>query len=282
MTDPALSLEAVTKVYGEGDVAVRAVTDATLTVASGQTVLIMGPSGSGKTTLLSMAGALMRPTAGHIWLGNEDVTALSERQLPTVRLRRLGVIFQQFNLLENLTAVENVRIVMETAGSPRPAARERANDLLRELRMSHRADSRPDQLSGGEKQRVAMARALANDPPLILADEPTANLDSRTGYQAMHMLELLASERDKAVVIVTHDDRIADIADRVYWLEDGRLTDDRPVGVQLATDPVCGMAINIGRAAGRRSIGDQCYYLCSDLCLDRFDAQPERYSANKP
>lgn len=280
MSDPALALEGVTKVYGEGDVAVNAVTDATLTVSSGQTVLVMGPSGSGKTTLLSMAGALTRPTAGRIWLGDDEVTSLSERQLPAVRLRRIGVIFQQFNLLENLTAEENVRIVMEAAGLPRNTARERANDLLSELKMSHRADARPDQLSGGEKQRVAIARALANDPPLILADEPTANLDSRTGYQAMHMLELLASERNKAVVIVTHDDRIADVADDVYWLEDGRLTDDRPVGVKLATDPVCGMTINIERAAGHRTVGDHGYHLCSDLCLDRFDTQPERYSAN--
>jgi putative ABC transport system ATP-binding protein len=278
MSDPALRLDGVTKVYGEGDVAVHAVTDATLTVASGQTVLIMGPSGSGKTTLLSMAGALMRPTTGRIWLGANDVTALSERRLPTLRLRRLGIIFQQFNLLENLTAVENVRIVMEAAGTPRSSASRRAHALLSELRLSERADARPDQLSGGEKQRVAIARALANDPPLILADEPTANLDSRTGYQAMHMLELLASERGKAVVIVTHDDRIADIADRVYWLEDGTLADDRPAGVQLATDPVCGMTINIERAAGYRDAGDQCYHLCSDLCLDRFDAQPERYA----
>lgn len=280
MTAPALSMKAVTKVYGEGDVAVRAVTDAALTVAAGQTVLIMGPSGSGKTTLLSMAGALLKPSHGRIRIAGNDVTALTEKQLPALRLRHLGFIFQTFNLLENLTAAENVRIVMDAAGTPRRRADERVRDLLADLRLSHRADALPEQLSGGEKQRVAIARALANDPPLILADEPTANLDSRTGYQTMHMLELLAAERGKAVVIVTHDDRIADVADRIYWLEDGHLTDHRPAGAQLATDPVCRMSINTERAAGERTIGEHRYYFCSALCLDRFDAEPDRYSGS--
>jgi putative ABC transport system ATP-binding protein len=211
-------------VYGEGEVAVHAVTDVSLAVERGQSVLIMGPSGSGKTTLLSMAGTLMRPTSGRIRLGGDEVTALGERRLPALRLRGIGFIFQLFNLLENLTASENVRIVMEAAGTPRGSADHRARALLGEVGVGHRADALPERLSGGEKQRVAIARALANDPPLVLADEPTANLDSGTGYRTMRMLQRLATERNKAVVIVTHDDRIADIADRVYWLEDGRLT----------------------------------------------------------
>lgn len=279
MAVPSLRLEGVSKIYGEGEVAVRAVVDADLSVEPGQTVLIMGPSGSGKTTLLSMAGALLRPTAGRIWLGGDEVTAMTEKQLPDLRLRRVGFIFQMFHLLENLTAVENVRLVMEAAGSSRAAATKRARELLDDLRLSHRADVLPERLSGGEKQRVAIARALANDPPLILADEPTANLDSRTGYQAMHMLELLAAERQKAVVIVTHDDRIADIADHIYWLEDGQLADHRPTGAQLTTDPVCRMTINIERAAGFRTIGDRQYHFCSDLCLERFDDEKTRYTA---
>ncbi|HZA75186.1 MAG TPA: ABC transporter ATP-binding protein [Acidimicrobiales bacterium] len=237
MSDTALRLEAVTKVYGEGDIAVHAVTDVTLAVEPGETVLIMGPSGSGKTTLLLMAGTLLRPSSGQVVLDGEEVSALSEKQLPALRLRRIGFVFQLFNLLENLTAAENVSIVMEAAGTRRRLARQQACDLLRELRLDTRADARPETLSVGERQRVAIARALANDPPLILADEPTANLDARTGHQTMEVLQQLASERNKAVVIVTHDSRIADVADRVYWLEDGRLS-HRPVGAQIATDPL--------------------------------------------
>lgn len=278
MSEIALSLEAVTKVYGEGDVAVHAVSDVTLNVESGQTVLIMGPSGSGKTTLLSMVGALLRPTSGRVMLGDDEVSALSEKELPALRLRRIGFIFQLFNLLENLTAAENVRIVMEAAGTPRRVAQRQVHDLLGELRLNKRADARPETLSAGERQRVAIARALANDPPLILADEPTANLDARIGYQTMHALELLAAERNKAVVIVTHDDRIADVADRVYWLEDGRLSDQRPAGAQLAKDPVCGMRINAERAVATRAVGAHRYHLCSELCLARFDADPGRYT----
>lgn len=235
MGDTSLRLQAVSKVYGEGDAAVHAVTDVTLAVEPGETVLIMGPSGSGKTTLLLMAGTLLRATTGQIMLEDEDVSALGEKHLPALRLRRIGFIFQLFNLLENLTAAENVSIVMDAAGTPRRLARQHARDLLHELRLDKRADARPDTLSAGERQRVAIARALANDPPLILADEPTANLDARTGHHTMHMLQQLASERNKAVVIVTHDGRIADVADRVYWLEDGRIS-HRPASPQLATD----------------------------------------------
>ncbi len=223
-TEAALRLDHVTKVYGEGAEAVTAVTGASLRVDPGEVVLVMGPSGSGKTTLLAMCGALLRPTAGRVWVGGADVTALTEKQLPHLRLSRVGFVFQAFNLLANLTVLENVRIVPELAGLGRARADLRARELLDELTLGPRLHFLPDKLSAGEKQRVAIARSLANDPPLVLADEPTGNLDSKAGAQVMRLLEALARERGKAVVCVTHDGRIEGIADRVLWLEDGRLS----------------------------------------------------------
>lgn len=243
----ALRLDHASRRFGNGGAVVTAVDDVSLEVAAGELVLVMGPSGSGKTTLLAMCGALLRPTSGRIWVGDSEVSALGERALPELRLRHIGFIFQSANLLTNLTAAENVRIVLDAAGMPRRAANERARELLDSLRLSGRADSRPDELSGGERQRVAIARALANDPPLLLADEPTANLDSRTGYQLMHTLELLAKERGKTVVIATHDNRIADVADRVTWLEDGQLSEQPPDGRDAVLDPVCRMRIDASR-----------------------------------
>jgi putative ABC transport system ATP-binding protein len=274
---PALRVQDITKIYGEGPGAVRAVDGASLEVAAGELVLVQGPSGSGKTTLLAMCGALLQPTNGCIRLDGIEITALSERRLPEVRLRRVGFIFQSANLLANLTAIENVRIVLEASGRSRRDADRRARDLLGELRLSSRLDALPEKLSGGERQRVAIARALAHDPPLLLADEPTANLDSRAGYQLMHTLELFAKEHAKTVVAVTHDHRIEDIADRVLWLEDGRLSDRPPNEAELAVDPVCGMTINAIRAAAQRDVDGQTYFFCSDICVERFDATPERF-----
>ena len=186
-------------------------------------------------------------------------------------------MFQTANLLANLAAVENVEIVMRAAGMTAGDAARRARQLLSDLQLEHRLELLPEQLSGGERQRVAIARALANDPQLILADEPTANLDSRTGYQLMHTLEVLAREQGKTIVAVSHDQRIEDVADRVLWLEDGELA-DRPRGdAPLARDPVCGMTINVHRAAGERSVAGTRYVFCSDLCLERFDADPRRF-----
>jgi putative ABC transport system ATP-binding protein len=218
-----LRLDSVTKVYGDVEARVTAVDDVSLDVAPGEIVLVMGPSGSGKTTLLSMCGALLRPTTGRIWIDDLEIAHLARRRLPAVRASSVGFVFQMFNLLENLTALENVRIVMGAAGWSGKEADRRAREILAALKMSGRLTWLPDKLSGGEQQRVAIARALANDPPLILADEPTGNLDSRTGYEVIHMLRDLANERGTTVVIVTHDRRIMDVADRVLWLQDGQI-----------------------------------------------------------
>jgi putative ABC transport system ATP-binding protein len=278
---PTLRLDGVSKTFGESEAAVRAVRDVSLTVEEGELVLVMGPSGSGKTTLLAMCGALLRPDTGTVWVGDTELTDMSERELPDIRLRRVGFVFQSASLLANLTAVENVRVVLEAAGvAPREADR-RARARLDELRLSHRPDVLPEKLSGGERQRVAIARALANEPPLLLADEPTANLDSRSGYQLMHTLERLVRDRGKTVVAVSHDHRIEDVADRVLWLEDGQLSDRPPEAGRSTRDPVCGMMIDASRAAGDREAGGRRFWFCSDICLERFDAEPQRYAASQ-
>ncbi len=224
-----LELKNVSKVYGSGHTAVRAVKSVSLQVRPGEIVLIMGPSGSGKTTLLSMAGLLLRPTEGEVFVAGQKVNGLSQREIAALRLRKLGFVFQAYNLLSALTARENVEIVMNLAGVRGKDARERAEELLTMLGLGDRLNHLPADLSGGEKQRVAIARALANEAPLILADEPTGNLDSKTGREVMELLCCgLGRDQGRAIVIVTHDHRLKEIADRVLWLEDGELTDDVP------------------------------------------------------
>jgi putative ABC transport system ATP-binding protein len=218
-----LRLDDVSKVYGSNSQEVSAVVDVSLAVKPGEFVLIMGPSGAGKSTLLQICGALLRPTTGSVWLDGNEVTALTEQQLPAIRLSKVGFVFQAFQLLANLTALENVRIVIEASGRGKADADDRARGLLGELSLEGRLQAKPATLSGGEKQRVAVARALANDPPLILADEPTGNLDSHTGAAVMRLLDGAVRERGKSVVCVTHDHRVRDVADRVLWIEDGKL-----------------------------------------------------------
>ncbi len=233
MTHSTLQVSHVSKRYGSGVTEVVAVKDVSLSVAPGEIVLIMGPSGSGKTTLLSMLGALLRPSTGEIRLNGDVISALRENRLPDIRLRKFGFIFQDFNLLSALTALENVAIVAELAGARRKEARRKATELLSDLGLGERLNFLPEKLSGGEKQRVAIARALVNDPALILADEPTANLDSKIGHEIMRLLRRIAKEQNRSVVIVSHDQRIKDIADRVLWLEDGQFKEM----VTIATDP---------------------------------------------
>ena len=265
MSALALEVRDVTKRFGNGDAEVTAVDGVSLAVEQGEVVLIMGPSGSGKTTLLSMMGALLRPSQGSIVLDGTEISALSEGRLPDIRLRRFGFIFQDFNLLSALTVLENVAIVAELAGATRRVARSKAEAILTQLDLAARLDFLPEKLSGGEKQRVAIGRALVNDPALILADEPTANLDSKIGHGIMRLLRAIAKEQGRSVVIVSHDERVRDIADRVLWLEDGHFKDM----VTMATDPVCGMSIERERSVSVERDGEW-FFFCSRGCRDEY------------
>jgi putative ABC transport system ATP-binding protein len=271
MSTSTLQITNVTKRYGSGTTEVTAVFDVTLSVAPGEIVLIMGPSGSGKTTLLSMLGALLKPTEGEIHLNGDAISALAENRLPDIRLRQFGFIFQDFNLLSALTALENVAIVAELSGSKNKAAQEKAKGLLIELGLAERLNFLPEKLSGGEKQRVAIARALVNDPALILADEPTANLDSKIGHEIMRLLRNIAKEQGRSVVIVSHDQRIKDIADRVLWLEDGQFKEM----VTMAIDPVCKMTVEKEKSLSAEW-RDKVYYFCAKGCQEEFIRETER------
>jgi len=217
-----LEVHGLTKVFGSGRAAVRAVDGLSLKVRRGELVLVMGPSGSGKTTLLTLIGGLLRPTSGIVRVNGLEITSLKERQLTKFRRHYLGFIFQSFNLLESLNARENVEAALNFAGVGGRRARKRAVQLLSDLGMADRLRARPRTLSGGERQRVSIARALANDPQLILADEPTANLDSRHGHEVVELLHDIARQQQRTIIIVSHDHRIRDVADRVFWLQDGR------------------------------------------------------------
>ena len=272
MTAATLEVNQVTKRYGSGTIEVAAVRDVSLSVAPGEIVLIMGPSGSGKTTLLSMLGALLKPSAGEIRLNGDVISAMKENRLPEIRLQKFGFIFQDFNLLSALTALENVAIVAELAGVKGPEARRKAKELMTGLGLGERLNFLPEKLSGGEKQRVAIARALVNDPALILADEPTANLDSKIGHEIMRLLRVIAKEQGRSVVIVSHDQRIKDIADRVLWLEDGRFKEL----VTMAEDPVCRMAVERENGISTEWNGGT-YYFCSRGCRAEFLESPAAF-----
>jgi putative ABC transport system ATP-binding protein len=233
----------------------------------------MGPSGSGKTTLLSMLGALHKPTKGEIWLDGEILSTLAENRLSGIRLHKFGFIFQDFNLLSALSALENVALVAELTGVKRSAARKKAAALLTELGLGERLDFLPEKLSGGEKQRVGIARAMVNDPVLILADEPTANLHSSIGHEIMSLLRRIAKEKAHSMIIVSHDQRIKEMADRVLWLEDGQFKDR----LAMATDPVCGMALDREKAVIAKRNGQTCYF-CSCDCHNRFLEDPLRFT----
>lgn len=268
-----LAVRNLTKTYGEGDLAVAAVRHIDLDIAAGEVVLIMGPSGSGKTTLLLMLGAMMRPSSGSITVGGVDLATAPERTLPPLRARHFGFVFQDFNLLSALSAVENVELACNLAGIHGRVARERAADLLTRLGLGDRLGFKPDQLSGGEKQRVAIARALANDATVILADEPTANLDSAHGREIARLLRELATNDDRSVVIVSHDERLRDIADRVLWLEDGQFAE---IAAKV-TDPVCEMAVET-TSPHRVDHDGRSWWFCSAHCRDEFVEDPDRFA----
>jgi putative ABC transport system ATP-binding protein len=223
-----LELRGISKVYGRPPREVLAVKDVEMVANEGEVVLVIGPSGSGKTTLLNIAGCLSKPTSGTVDMMGQRISDMKEKQLSEVRLRHIGFVFQSFNLLAPLTAEENVVMPMDIAHSHRTDARQYARQLLDELGMRDMAGRRAPQLSGGEQQRVAIARALANKPELLLADEPTANLDSRTGHKVMEILSSAVARKEAlALVVVTHDSRVLDFADRVLLMEDGRLSEQK-------------------------------------------------------
>jgi putative ABC transport system ATP-binding protein len=229
-----IQIRNLTKTYGEGAAAVRALCGVDLDVRAGEVLMLMGPSGSGKTTLISIMGCILTASEGSVLVNGREVVGLPQRELPQVRLDNFGFIFQGFNLFPALTVRENVEIALDLKKIRGAAARNRAMHLLEQVGLADKAKQHPANLSGGQKQRVAIARALAGDPPIILADEPTASLDSASGHTVTQILSGLAKDRNRAVVIVTHDPRVLDAADRVVRIEDGRIAAEVPKDELLA------------------------------------------------
>jgi putative ABC transport system ATP-binding protein len=221
---PFLELRRVSKVYGSGAAEVRALQEVDLAVDGGELVAVMGPSGSGKSTLLTIAGSLEEPTGGDVLVGGSALSGMTRNQRARLRRRSIGFVFQDFNLLAGLTAVENAALPLELDGVRQPAARAAGLAALKELGLAGRAARYPDELSGGERQRVAIARAVVGDRRLLLADEPTGALDSVNGEGVMRLLRA-ACKRGVAGVVVTHDAQLASWADRVLFLRDGRVVD---------------------------------------------------------
>ncbi|NEQ27488.1 MAG: ABC transporter ATP-binding protein [Microcoleus sp. SIO2G3] len=219
----AIAASHVGMVYQSGSQRYQALYDIDLAVCEGDVQLLMGPSGSGKTTLLSILGGILTPTMGSVRLLGQEITKLSKSQLARFRLEHIGFIFQEGNLFPALTAAENVEVALNLKGIHRHTARREAIGLLEQVGLENKANSLPKDLSGGQKQRVAIARALAGNPQLILADEPTAALDSHSGHAVINLLRRLAKESSRTVLMVTHDPRIVDVADRVTYVEDGKI-----------------------------------------------------------
>ena len=224
-----LTFNEVTKTYTEGETPVQAVRAVSFVIPAGQFVAVMGASGSGKSTILNLVGMLDRPTSGTYTLETTDVSSLSDNAMSEIRCRRIGIVFQSFNLFSQFSVFENVCTPMRYARVPPAAMEARAHELLDRLGLGHRLKHRPSQLSGGERQRVAIARALANDPPLVLADEPTGNLDEKTGNDVMRIRTGLV-DSGRTVVMVTHNPAYERIVDRVIRLHDGLIVEDRPGG----------------------------------------------------
>jgi putative ABC transport system ATP-binding protein len=220
-----LLLQNISKVYGDGDTSVKVLDQITLEVKAGEFVAVVGPSGAGKSTFLSIAGALLSPSSGQIWIGDQEISKLPEKKLNQIRLDKIGFVFQSANLIPYLTVIDQLILIGELSGKPRKESRDKAEKLLRELGLGHRLHHYPDSLSGGERQRVSIARAWMNDPEIILADEPTASLDSERGRSVVEMLADEVKQRGKAAVMVTHDYRMLDLCDRIVYIEDGKLSE---------------------------------------------------------
>jgi putative ABC transport system ATP-binding protein len=215
--------EELTKIYRQDSIEVAALKEVSLEIAAGEFTALVGPSGSGKSTLLNLLGGLDRPTSGHLWIGGEELDALSGQQLAALRLRRIGFVFQSYNLIPVLSALENVEYVMLLQGVPDGPRRERATAILADVGLSGLEHRRPGELSGGQQQRVAVARAIAAEPALVLADEPTANLDSATGAALMDLMRQLNEDKGVTFVFSTHDAMVMERARRLVRLRDGRV-----------------------------------------------------------
>jgi putative ABC transport system ATP-binding protein len=233
---PIIQAENLTKVYGHGETAVTALDHARLSVEAGEFVAVMGPSGCGKSTLLHLLGGLDRPSAGHVLIDGHNLTDLSDAELTRLRRRKMGFVFQFFNLIPVLDATENAALPLTLDGRPMAQARARAAEWLERVGLGNKLSSRPDQLSGGQQQRVAVARALVAEPSLILADEPTGNLDTHASDEIAGLLRQVSDEWGRAVVMVTHDPRIAAYADRIIFLKDGTIVDDTRLDGQRETN----------------------------------------------
>lgn len=277
-SDSILQASHLTKCFGSGTSEVRAVDDVSLNIKQNEMVLIMGPSGSGKTTLLSMLGALLSPTSGEIIIDGADVSVMNDAQVCTLRAQKIGFIFQAFNLMEALSVEENILFPAQLSAKGIREAKGRLDGLLQRLGLTSRRNAMPKTLSGGEKQRVAIARALINQPPILLADEPTGNLDSHKGQEVMMILHDIARDDNCAVLMVTHDPRVEEIADRVLWLEDGALRDRKSENHSWAQDPVCGMRVDEWTATLEGKYQNQRYVFCSTRCQERFENDPETYT----
>jgi putative ABC transport system ATP-binding protein len=228
--------ENLTKTYGSGSTAVTALERVSVSIGSGEFVTVMGPSGCGKSTLLHLIGGLDRPTEGRVFLEGQDIYAMKDDQLTELRRRKIGFIFQFFNLLPMLTAAENTALPLILDGVSPADARSQAGEWLERLNLGDRLDHHPDQLSGGQQQRVAIARALTSEPSLILADEPTGNLDSHASDEIAGLLRKVADEWERSIFMVTHDPRIAAYADRIIFLKDGKMVEDAQLNGATAKD----------------------------------------------
>ncbi|OKA26463.1 ABC transporter ATP-binding protein [Bacillus cereus] len=218
-----LKLDKVSKVYGEGNTEVTALHPISLDVKAGEFIGIVGPSGSGKSTLLSIAGALLSPSKGDIYIREQNITKLSEKEMTDIRLKKIGFIFQFANLVPYLNVKEQLLYIAKLKKENKQESEKRANHLLAAFGLGERKNHYPNQLSGGEKQRVAIARAFMNNPDLILADEPTASLDSKRAREVVEMMKREVKESQKAAIMITHDERMLDVCDRILTLRDGRL-----------------------------------------------------------
>lgn len=230
---PIIRLEQIFKLYGAGDTEVRALSDINITVEPGEYCAIMGPSGSGKSTAMNVIGCLDRPTSGRYYLDGIDVAGLSDLELAHIRNRKIGFVFQQFHLLPQLTAIENVMLPMVYAGVPQREQRDRAAEALTRVGLANRLNNRPNQLSGGQQQRVAIARAIVNHPVLLLADEPTGALDSHTTQEVLNIFSELNTS-GITVVMVTHETDVARLTRRIIWFRDGEVLHSHLAPEQLS------------------------------------------------